>query len=189
MELLFRRNPEYEFPNYLTDAKSDVAFLIPLKAGEKEVGILFLSAKNSRQDFSSGDIFLLQGVTSVAAMALHSTLLIRDVNLRDTFVSIASHELRTPLTSIVGYADLLLYRNPPDEIRKRWVTAILENGKRITGMVDDLLNITRIQSGKFALKIEKAKLSLAILERLSMAKESTTKHEFAVNIARTFRKC
>ncbi len=180
--LISQRSSRIEFPNSAATINSDVAFIIPLVAGEKEVGILCLSQKISRQDYSSDDIYLLQGLASVAAVALRSAMLIRDVSIRDTFVSIASHELRTPLTSIVGYTDLLLRRDPHDVTRKQWLKNIFDNSQRITAMLDDLLNVTRIQSGKVSLKLEGVKLSDAFREQLSMIRESTDKHEFVVDI-------
>ncbi len=179
--LISQPSRRIEFPNSASTVDLDVAFLIPLVAGEKEVGILCLSQKISRQDYSSDDIYLLQGLASVAAIALHRAMLIRDVSIRDTFVSIASHELRTPLTSIVGYADLLMRRNPPDATRKKWLKNIFDNGQRITAMVDDLLNVSRIRSGKANIKLEGVKLSDVLREILSMARESTDKHEFVID--------
>ncbi len=149
---------------------------------EEEIGFLCVSQKASRQNFSSDDVFLLQGIAFAAALELHGAMLIRDVSIRDTFVSVASHELRTPLTSIVGYADLLLHRNPPDTTKKRWVKKILDNGQRLSSMVDDLLNVSRIQSGKVGLTLEKVRLSEVLEEALSLAKEYTDKHEFVVDI-------
>ena len=182
LTLIPQRSSRIEFPNSASAVDLDVAFLIPLVATEKEVGILCLSQKSSRQGFSSDDLFLLQGIASVAAIALRSAMLTRDVSIRDTFVSIASHELRTPLTSIVGYADLLLHRDPPDATRKRWLKNIFDNSQRITAMVDDLLNVTRIQSGKASFKLEGVKLSDVLREQLSMIRESTDKHEFVTDI-------
>ena len=115
-------------------------------------------------------------------MALHSAMLIRDVSMRDTFVSVASHELRTPLTSIVGYADLLMRRDATDVTRKRWLKNILDNSNRLSAMVDDLLNISRIQSGKTSIKLERVRLSAVLEETLSFTKESTQKHEFIVDV-------
>jgi len=182
LSLISQRSSSTEFPNLVSSVDSDVAFLIPLVAGEKEIGILCLSKKASRQDFSSDDIFLLQGLAYVATVALRSAMLSRDVSIRDTFVSIASHELRTPLTSIMGYAELLVRRDPPDVKRKRWLKNILDNSQRIAAMVDDLLNVTRIQSGKVGFKLERVKLSDILRERLSIVRESTDKHEFVVDI-------
>jgi len=177
-----QRSSNIEFPNSAPNVGLDLAFLIPLIAGEKEVGILGLTQKNSRQQFSSNDLFLLQGVASVAAMSIRSAMLIRDVNMRDTFVSIASHELRTPLTSILGYAELLLRRDPPEPTRRQWIKHIFDNTKKIADMIDDLLNITRIQSGKIVMRQERLKLLGIIEERLATVKESTNKHQFVVDI-------
>ena len=180
--LISQRSSRIEFPNPASSIDSAVEFLIPLVAGEKEVGILCLSPKISRQDFSSDDVYLLQGLASVAAVALRSAMLIRDVSMRDTFVSVASHELRTPLTSILGYAELLLRRDQPDVTRRRWLKNIIDNSQRISAMLDDLLNVTRIQSGKASIKLEGVRLSDVLGEVLSVAEESTDKHKFVVDI-------
>lgn len=180
--LISERNHLIEFPNSAQGAFPDLAFIIPLTAGEMDVGVLCLSQKSSRQDFSSNDVFLLQGIASVAAIALHSAMLVRDVSLRDTFVSVASHELRTPLTSIVGYADLLLHRNPSDEIKQRWITNILNSGQKVSAMVDDLLNVSRIQSGKVNIKLERVQLHNVLEEAICLTRESSHNHEFIVDI-------
>jgi signal transduction histidine kinase len=182
LTLLSQRSRETEFPNPASTVYSELAFLIPLTVGDKKVGVLCLSQKISRQDFSSDDVYLLQGLTSVAATSLHSAMLLLDVSMRDTFISVASHELRTPLTSILGYADLLLHRDPPTITRKRWLKNILDNSQRVSAMVDDLLNVSRIQSGKVSIKLERVRLSDVLEETLSLAKESTGKHEFVIDI-------
>lgn len=182
LNLISERSQTTEFPNLASTVYEDIAFLVPLMAGGQEVGMLCLSKKSSRQDFSSDDIYLLQGIASVTAMALHSIMLIRDVSMRDTFVSVASHELRTPMTSILGYADLLLRRDPPDATRQRWLKNIIDNSQRVSHIVDDLLNVSRIQSGKATIRLESARLPDILEETLYLIRESTDKHEFAVDI-------
>ncbi|MBI4267695.1 MAG: GAF domain-containing protein, partial [Chloroflexi bacterium] len=180
--LMSGRNKLIEFPNPATNAFSDLAFLVPLTAGGKEVGFLCVSRKASRQAFSSDDRFLLQGLAAIAAMALYGAMLLRDVSVRDTFVSVASHELRTPLTVILGYTELLLRRDPPDSTRKQWLKNIFDNSQRISSMVDDLLNVSRIQSGRINIKLDRVKLSDVLKEALTFARESTGKHEFVVDM-------
>lgn len=180
--LLNQRGIMVEFPSSAMKTNPDVAFLIPLIAGGREVGVLCLSPKVTRQDFASSDIYLLQGIASLAASATYSALLVRDVSIRDTFVSVASHELRTPLTAIVGYADLLLRRDPPNATRTEWLKIILDNGQRLSSMVDDLLNVSRIQSGRVSISLEKVELSGVLEEALFLAKENTNEHTFVVEI-------
>jgi signal transduction histidine kinase len=181
-KLISQRNSKVEFPNLATSQDLDIAYIIPLMAGGKEVGILCISQKSTKQAFSSDDLYLLEGIASVSAMALHSALLTRDVSIRDTFISIASHELRSPLTSVLGYTELLLNKDPPEATRKKWLKHILDNSQKVTDLVDDLLNVTRIQSGKVVMKLEKIKLSIIFDERIAIAQESTNTHKFVVNI-------
>ncbi|HEY4699515.1 MAG TPA: GAF domain-containing sensor histidine kinase, partial [Nitrososphaerales archaeon] len=180
LTLISQHNHLIEFPNTASTVNSDLAYLIPLVVVKEEIAFLCVSQKASRQDFSSDDVFLLQEIAFAAALELHSAMLIHDVSIRDTFVSVASHELRTPLTSIVGYADLLLHRNPPDTTKKQWLKRILDNGQRLNAIVDDLLNVSRIQSGKVGITLEKVRLSEVLEEALSLAKEYAGKHEFVV---------
>jgi signal transduction histidine kinase len=182
LALISHQDRSMEFPNSASSSCPDLAFLVTLLGGERKVGVLCISQKVSRQDFSSNDIFLLQEIGSIAAISIHSAMLIRDVSIRDTFVSVASHELRTPLTSIMGYTDLLLRRDPPDVTKKQWIKNIFENSQRLSGMVDDLLNVSRIQSGKINIKLESISLSEVLEDMLSLSRGNTDKHEFVVDV-------
>lgn len=69
--------------------------------------------------------------------------------MRREFVANVSHELRSPLTSILGYAQTLL-EDPPDtpEQRERFLTLIVRDAERMRRLVDDLLNLSRVESGQ-----------------------------------------
>ena len=177
-------NSLVEFPNLATTIDPSIAFIVRLAAGGKKIGVLLLSHKLSKQHFSPDDLYLIQGISSLSSIALYSSMLIQDVSIRDTFVSIASHELRTPLTAITGYTELLLRRNPPETTRKKWLKNILNNGRNIIKMANDLLNVTRIQTGKFALKLESLNMSRILEEQLNIVRENDDIHEFIVNVER-----
>jgi signal transduction histidine kinase len=82
----------------------------------------------------------------------------------------------------MGYAELLLNRNPTNELKKRWLHNIFNNTKRIGTLVDDLLNVSCIHSGKIGLRLERAQLIDILQETLYLARESTDKHEFVTDI-------
>ena len=71
------------------------------------------------------------------------------------FISSVSHELRTPLTAITGWSETILYDESLDEDAKRGVGIILSEAKRLTNMVEELLEFTRIQDGRFTLNVRK----------------------------------
>jgi signal transduction histidine kinase/HAMP domain-containing protein len=68
--------------------------------------------------------------------------------LKDAFVATVSHELRTPLTSILGFAELLLARPFPPERRHEFVTIIHRETLRLTRLINDFLDLQRIESGR-----------------------------------------
>ncbi|NJO07164.1 MAG: GAF domain-containing protein, partial [Chloroflexaceae bacterium] len=71
--------------------------------------------------------------------------------LKNEFVSIVSHELRTPLTSILGYTELLLARSfKPDE-QKQFVKTVYDQAEHLARLVEDLLSLSRLDSGKLNL--------------------------------------
>ena len=73
--------------------------------------------------------------------------------MQSEFVSSVSHELRTPLTAITGWGETLLAGDAEPEETRRGITIILGEAKRLTGMVEELLEFTRIQDGRFTLNV------------------------------------
>ncbi len=67
------------------------------------------------------------------------------------FISSVSHELRTPLTAITGWGETLIYDENLDEETKRGIGIILQEARRLTKMVEELLEFTRMQDGRFTL--------------------------------------
>ena len=105
--------------------------------------------------------------------------------LKDDFLSITSHELKTPLTSIMGYAQLLSRRLPP-EARKAGsddVIEVIENQcRRMKRLVEDLLDVSRIERG--TLETAHTVLDLASLVENTVKKLKGTSpiHEFVVSL-------
>lgn len=79
--------------------------------------------------------------------------------VRRDFVANASHELKTPLTAIRGYSETLLEDDLPAELRQKFVEIVWSNAQRLQRIVDDLLDLSRIESGGWA--ISPAPISVA----------------------------
>lgn len=74
--------------------------------------------------------------------------------IQGEFISSISHELRTPLTAITGWGETLIYNEQLDSESKRGITIMLKEARRLTKMVEELLEFTRIEDGRFTLNIE-----------------------------------
>ena len=94
---------------------------------------------------------------------LGSVCTIRDVTaereamqMKNEFVSTVSHELRTPLTSIKGYIDLILdgEAGEVNEIQQEFLSIVKENSDRLVELINDMLDISRIESGRIVLKVQ-----------------------------------
>jgi two-component system phosphate regulon sensor histidine kinase PhoR len=73
--------------------------------------------------------------------------------VRRDFIANASHELRTPLTSIQGFADTLAKTEVSPEQRAQYLDVIARNTRRMSNLIDDLLTLSRIESGASSLEI------------------------------------
>ena len=102
---------------------------------------------------------------------------------RENFIAVASHELRTPLSVITGFSELLVTEEPPKATRRRWVEYINRESWRITSIVEELLDVSRIQSGSMLMhEVEVAVLEIGE-ELLAGLRSTTDKHHFRLEVA------
>lgn len=81
---------------------------------------------------------------------------------KDEFLSVVSHELRTPLNAIFGWARMLQDERMPIETRRKGLETILRNAQMQTQLIEDILDFSRIISGKLRLEMRKIGLSEVI---------------------------
>ena len=82
-----------------------------------------------------------------------SSQISKSEKIKSEFISSVSHELRTPLTAINGWGETLLGDSDPKQL-KRGVGIILKESRRLTNMVEELLDFSKMQDGRFTLNIE-----------------------------------
>ena len=87
------------------------------------------------------------------------------------FISSVSHELRTPLTAITGWSETILYDESLDGETRRGVNIILREAKRLTKMVEELLEFTRIEDGRFTLNIEQIDIAAELEDTIFTYRE------------------
>lgn len=86
-----------------------------------------------------------------AILVLHDLTEVRRLeDIRRDFVANVSHELKTPLTSISGYTETLLTDDPEPATRQQFLRTILGNAQRMQRLVDDQLDLARIESGRWS---------------------------------------
>jgi len=103
--------------------------------------------------------------------------------LRRELIANVSHDLRTPLTMIVGYSEIM--RDIPGENTPENVQVIIEEAKRLTSLVNGLLDLSKLQSGLADLKEESYNLTGSIKEIISRYQKLTENNGFTIDFVHT----
>jgi PAS domain S-box-containing protein len=135
---------------------------VPLMARGRILGALTLVAAAPRRTYSDEDLSLAQDLADRAAMAVENVQLLRQAQqanrTKDEFLATVSHELRTPLNSILGWAKMLGTGRLDQANSSRAVEIIERNAKAQAQLIEDLLDISRIISGKLRLDVRSVDL-------------------------------
>ncbi|NTU54791.1 MAG: GAF domain-containing protein [Anaerolineales bacterium] len=172
--------PLYQPNPLLMDTLSEVA--IPLKVGGKVLGVIDIQSKQA-QAFTLDDLSVLQSLADQVAVAINNATLydesqeliktLKEVDqLKSQFLANMSHELRTPLNSIIGFSRVILkgIDGPVTEMQQQDLTAIYNSGQHLLGLINDILDLARIEAGKMELNFEEVHLSEMVHSVFSTAK-------------------
>jgi len=119
--------------------------------------VMLLNARRNRE-FSQINLVLMVIDDITELKRAHAEL--REVDRRRSeFITTVSHELRTPLQSIMGFTKLLVQDKVPDPIAQtRFLNTIDKQSERLAELIDDLLDVSRLESGRFILKRQRLSL-------------------------------
>lgn len=172
--------PLYQPNPLLLDTMSEVA--IPLKVGGKVLGVIDIQSMQA-QAFTPDDLSVLQSLADQVAVAINNATLydesqelirnLKEVDqLKSQFLANMSHELRTPLNSIIGFSRVILkgIDGPITEMQQQDLTAIYNSGQHLLGLINDILDLARIEAGKMELNFEEVHLSEMVHSVFSTAK-------------------
>ncbi len=93
--------------------------------------------------------------------------------LKSDFLATMSHELRTPLNSILGFSEVLGSINALDDKQKRYVLNIQKSGKTLLEMINDILDLAKIESGKMETRLTDFRIAQVVSAQCDMAKPLT----------------
>ena len=160
--------------------------ILPILSGDTAVGALVVSAKVPNA-FGPDDLVALRimsgilsaGVTNSASYAANERLLAELRHSRDAaeqasraksdFLATMSHELRTPLNSVIGFANLLLKnraKNLSDQ-DLQFLGRIRDNGTHLLGLINDILDVSKIEAGKMEVRPVPTDLAPLVRETVS----------------------
>lgn len=105
--------------------------------------------------------------------------------VKSEFLSHMSHELRTPLNAVIGFSELISQNEELDEETKEEVGFIHDAGKHLVRLVNDILDLSRIESGKMDIEIEPVDLQSVIFESHTLIRPLAERHEVELDFEDT----
>ena len=94
----------------------------------------------------------------VDELAQANMALFESNRLKSDFLATVSHELRTPLNSILGFSDVLLAHPNLNEKQQRWVNNIKSSGDKLLALINDILDLAKIEAGKMEIRVDEFSL-------------------------------
>lgn len=108
---------------------------------------------------------------------------LRDLNqLKNKFLGMAAHDLRNPLGSIRGFSELLLEGGVDEEDAKEFLRIINTTSNDMLNLLNDLLDISQIESGKFDLRLDPVDISELVESRVALARIMAAKKNIAIDL-------
>ncbi|HWA41442.1 MAG TPA: ATP-binding protein, partial [Gemmatimonadales bacterium] len=160
--------------------------ILPILSGDTPVGALVVSSRTPHA-FGEDDLTALRimsgilsaGITNAAAYSANERLVVELRQSRDAaedasrtkseFLATMSHELRTPLNSVIGFANLLLKNRAKNlsEQDLQFLGRIRDNGTHLLGLINDILDVSKIEAGKMEVRPVPTDLAPLIRETVS----------------------
>ena len=144
--------------------KASSCAILPITTGDEWLGLVMVSSQEDAY-FDEHKLHLYQSLAKEGATALQAARLRTGDQVKGEFLAHMSHELRTPLNSIMGFAEVLLMGisgELPFEARED-VQAIFDNGMHLLDIVNDVLDLSKIETGSLTLHREPIQI-VALLE-------------------------
>ncbi|MBI4574370.1 MAG: cyclic nucleotide-binding domain-containing protein [candidate division NC10 bacterium] len=166
---------------------------VPLLLGERVIGAMNVRRRRAGE-FSTREVELVTTFARQSAVAVENARLFREIQdtarqlevvsrHKSQFLAGMSHELRTPLNAIIGFSEVLLDPSMgplPAEEQQEFLTNILTSGKHLLRLINDVLDLSKIEAGKMELQPEAVSLPDTVEGVLGTVKPLAAKKQIRV---------
>jgi signal transduction histidine kinase len=159
--------------NRMAEQEVQSLLMVPMVVRDEALGLLELRQTGELREFSPTEIRLCQTLASQVAAALENARLYQDVKEADQakteFIDFVAHELKQPMTAMQGYAKLLTMGigGELSGTQKEFVRVINSNVDRMSKLVNDLLEISRLEAGRIKLTVAPVDLREVVDETIT----------------------
>jgi len=170
----------YDGVDRAIESKTQSILAVPMIFKERTIGVLEAINKLDDGLYDDHDVQILSTLAAQAAVAIENARLITELQqandqlarldqLKSDFIAIASHELRTPLALILGYATFL--REEADSKSSEQLDQVLQSAQQLQGLIEDMVNLTHLESGSVALSWSEFNLQSVVQEAITIHRQ------------------
>lgn len=178
--------PHFGMPKGHFSVVSFLAVPVVSKSGAVIGGLLYGHPEPGI--FTAEHELLVVNIASQAAVSLDNSRLFEQVKSlsekKDEFIALASHELKTPLTTIKGYLQVMA-KKEQDKLSELFLTKSLNQVDKLNTLVEDLLNMSRIESGRLDFNLEIFDLKVMLQDIIETFSWSAGSHEIIATLGHT----
>jgi signal transduction histidine kinase len=166
---------------------------VPLLREQQNMGALNVWRRRSA-NFEPEVVNLLQTFATQSALAIQNARLFREIedksrqveaasHHKSEFLANMSHELRTPLNAIIGFSEVLGEKmfGELNEKQNEYVDDIHSSGHHLLSLINEILDLSKIEAGRMELELAKFDLPLAVENAITLVRERATRHGVSLN--------
>jgi signal transduction histidine kinase/uncharacterized protein YdeI (YjbR/CyaY-like superfamily) len=168
--------------------------LAPMQSMGVATGTLSV-ARRAAGGFSDREVELLRTFADQAVIAMENVRLFREIQDKSAQLEVAnkhksdflanmSHELRTPLNAIIGFSEVLIERmfGEVNEKQADYLKDIHESGKHLLSLINDILDLSKIEAGRMDLEMSRFDLPSALSNAMTLVRERAQRHGIALGL-------
>jgi signal transduction histidine kinase/DNA-binding response OmpR family regulator len=195
------RSAQFNIKQSGVEAKSYLG--VPIPVGNDVIGVLSVQSTEEEGRFTDADLRLLATIAASVGVAIHNARLFEETRAaraaaeeadaaKSAFLSTVSHELRTPLTSVLGFAKIIkkrledrifpLLATDDRKVRQTIqqvgenLSVVVSEGERLTKLIDDVLDLAKIEAGKLEWHMEPVAMA-EVIDRATSATSALFDHK------------
>lgn len=200
-------NLDLKIETGLLSVKPAAIIVEPISYQEKITGVLVLASTKNLAEADTNFISRLSDQIGVALNSIkqyndlqelsaelqikgyeiskQNVLLEQSNKMKSEFLANMSHELRTPMNAIIGFSEILKdgLIGELDKDQKSYITDIYNSGQHLLSLINDILDLSKIEAGKMTLELTPVNLPLALQDSLSIVKEMSMTHKIRMDLS------